>query len=659
MTIILSKISGQSSLKLPRRICNYADIQRSFCIKTIIFLLTLLCVSIELMAQPAQKKVVMISIDGTPDYLIDKFLQNGVLPANGAFAKMKHSGAYAETVFPINVASTGPSHISIFTGLSPARTGIVGNSFRNTNTSWSSPVQTAFRQPIAAETIFHAAMRQGKKVVTLGGVGFDNSNEQRRTNYSHIYPIISGRSLVMDLIRTDTILTDKNQKIYRKLKTDPKSPSAPILIIDGDFKMQLHIYLTDSTNIETNILRPLPQIIIDTDTVLSNGYAASIASDNWTTTAFLIAGKQYNVSFTILKEEIIEGRYRLFMSAPAEVSGYPTDFLQKVQSSIGLWPGEPENLKQTAGLISEEIWFEQVDRLAKYYKNLIITGMKQKNWDLLFGYFSTLDDVQHRYTLTNPRQIDFKAQNGLRPSIYARHVEKWFQIIDRYLLELMDHAPKGTNFVIFSDHGMIPIHTNLLLNNFFEKEGFKFSQSELKSISSGTSAHIYINKEKIADQFLPTYINNLSKTLKSLVDPHTGEPVFELVANQDDQKAYELFHKDFSGDLFVSCKTGYSISDKYQPEVNYLVQNSFDSAMFNSQNQPTKNFLINGTMNETGRAVHGGLATVRELQSIFYAIGPDVPKQKLKSILSIQIASTVAKLLGIEPPKDTDEKSVF
>ena len=40
-------------------------------------------------AQKQQSKVVMISLDGTPDYLVDKFLKNGVFPPNGAFARMK------------------------------------------------------------------------------------------------------------------------------------------------------------------------------------------------------------------------------------------------------------------------------------------------------------------------------------------------------------------------------------------------------------------------------------------------------------------------------------------------------------------------------------------------------------------------------------------
>jgi hypothetical protein len=45
--------------------------------------------------------------------------------------------------------------------------------------------------------------------------------------------------------------------------------------------------------------------------------------------------------------------------------------------------------------------------------------------------------------------------------------------------------------------------------------------------------------------------------------------------------------------------------------VDYLAQNSYDPAIFENQNQSTKSFLLNGTMNETGRAVHGCLGTLK------------------------------------------------
>jgi predicted AlkP superfamily phosphohydrolase/phosphomutase len=261
--------------------------------------------------------------------------------------------------------------------------------------------------------------------------------------------------------------------------------------------------------------------------------------------------------------------------------------------------------------------------------------------------------------LTNPRQIDYNADNGTRPKTYADYIEKRFQMIDAYLLEIMNAAPKGTNFVIFSDHGMIPTHTCLLLNNYFDQIGFSYNKQELTLCASGNSAHIYINTEKIKTGDYESYLNRLTESLKSLKDTITGEPIFELVANKQEQKKYDLYHPDYSGDLFVSCKAGYTISHRYQIGVNFLVQNSFDPTMFKNENQATKNFLLSGSMNETGRGVHGCLSSLREGQSIFYAIGPNVPKKEIKKMYSLQIAPTVAQLLGIQPPMNAEQKGTF
>ncbi|MGF1923278.1 MAG: alkaline phosphatase family protein [Bacteroidia bacterium] len=602
-------------------------------------------------AQSTQKRVVMISLDGAPDYLIDQFLANGVLPANGAFARIRKSGAYAETMLPINVASTGPSHVSIFTGASPGKTGIVGNTFRKVDQPWESKSLTAFKEPILAETIFQAAMRQGKKVMTLAGVGIDQSSKARMTDYMFTYPNIVGPSLVLDLEVTDTITSEG----YRKLKTSATSASKPVYEVTGSFQTPLYFYLTSPTG-KTGRSK---EIVVDTDSVLGNGYAALVSAEDWVRMEMDKGGRRYNSSFRIFKADDKVGKYQLFMNAPAEIIGSPSEFIKKLQSACGLWPGEPENIKQTAGLVPEKIWFEQLDRLASYSKSLILTGIKEKDWDLLFGYFSTLDDVQHRYTLTDPRQIDFTADNGNRPKIYDGYIQKYFKRIDSYLLEIMNALPKGTNLVVFSDHGMVPAHTTLMLNNYIEEAGFNELNQYINAASSGNSAHLYINKDKVKAGDYDAYLKGLTDSLKTLRDPKTGELIFDLVANQEQQKAYGLYHQDFSGDLFVSCKSGYTLSARYVPGVKYLLQHSFDPKMYAHENQATRNFLLGGGMNETGRAVHGSLSSLRKSQSIFYAIGPDVPHKQLREIYSLQIAATVSALLGIEPPKDAEMKSAF
>ncbi len=604
-----------------------------------------------------QGRVVLISLDGTPDYLIDKFLKNGVLPSNGAFARIRKTGAYANTVYPVNVASTGPSHISIFTGVNPGTTGIVGNSFKSRKQNWTDPVLTAFRQPFSAETLFRTAMRQGKKVITLAGVGIDYSDSSRMTDNMLMYPVISGTSALLNLVDSKEKILWKNSQ-YSKLIVDSNSTKASIQLGGGQ-KKELWLYLKDTAVNDANIIKPSFKIIFDTDSLLSNGYLSSLEQTGWTVLPIHEFGKVFTVSTTLFQSSLREGSFQLYLSPAAEIYGSPQSFLERIQTTCGLWPGEPDNLKQTSGMISEEIWFEQVGRLAAYSKNLILAGMKEKKLGSLFGYFSTLDDIQHRYTLSDKRQIDYSAENGQRPGRYAKIIQKWFRLIDDYLLEIMNAAPPGTSLIIFSDHGMVPIHSVLVLNNYLEKSGFLFSKNEIQAISSGNAAHIYINREQIGAGKYSMYLSRLKNKLASLCDDKTGEPVFELIADSLTQKKLGLYHAEKSGDLFVSCRKGYAISGRFLPAIPHIINNSFDPEMFRNQKNEIKNFLLTGTMNETGRAVHGCLSTVREGQSIFYAWGKNVPVKKLKNIYSLQIAPTVAKLLGINPPALAQGKPVF
>jgi predicted AlkP superfamily pyrophosphatase or phosphodiesterase len=610
-------------------------------------------------AQHSKKKVVLISIDGTPDYLVDKYLANGVLPKDGAFARMKKFGAYAKTVMPINVASTGPSHISIFTGASPSNTGIVGNSFKSKLKPFSQTVLNAFRQPINVETIFQSAMNQGKKVISMGGVGLDNLSDDRKVDMMHMYPIISGPSWVVDFKEINYATQNRFNVQYRSLRPIGITDSIFSIDISGKLKIPLHFYLSDTTIVEANMLKKTAKISIDNDKTINNGFALQLGLDEWSILGFEHSGKQYNVSFRVISSNKNQCVFRILMTTPVEVFSNPPSFLKKIQSTIGFWPGEPENIKQTQGLVPESIWFEQLDRLAKYSKNLILEAMKEENWDLIFGYFSTLDDIQHRYTVSNPRQLDYNADNGMRPKIYSSYIEQRFNDIDAYLLEIMNAAPKETNFVIFSDHGMIPIHTTLLLNNYFEQLGSFITKNILSITSSGNSAHIYINKDSFNVTSFSKYINWLIVQLNKLTDPVTREPIFEIVANEEIQKKYGLYHPDYSGHLFVSCKEGYSISAKFQPAVGVFVKNTFDPVLFEKENENTKAFLVNGTMNETGRAVHGSLSSIRSGQSIFYAIGPNIPKKKLGIISSLKIAPTVASILGIKPPRSAEAAPLF
>ena len=59
------------------------------------------------------KRVIIISWDGAPDWVIDKLLQEGKLPN---LARMVRTGVHAESVTPAFPSKTAPGHAAIWTG---------------------------------------------------------------------------------------------------------------------------------------------------------------------------------------------------------------------------------------------------------------------------------------------------------------------------------------------------------------------------------------------------------------------------------------------------------------------------------------------------------------------------------------------------------------
>jgi hypothetical protein len=70
-------------------------------------------------------------------------------------------------------------------------------------------------------------------------------------------------------------------------------------------------------------------------------------------------------------------------------------------------------------------------------------------------------------------------------------------------------------------------------------------------------------------------------------------------------------------------------------------------------------FLENGFNQEISPGVHGHLGRFREIEAIFFAGGPRVPRRRLGKVSAIDVAPTAAALLGIKPPQDAQGKALW
>ncbi|MDX2064935.1 MAG: hypothetical protein SFX74_04245, partial [Fimbriimonadaceae bacterium] len=123
------------------------------------------------------------------------------------------------------------------------------------------------------------------------------------------------------------------------------------------------------------------------------------------------------------------------------------------------------------------------------------------------------------------------------------------------------------------------------------------------------------------------------KALLDARDPENGEPMITAVLDPE-----RVTHLGMGGptgaDLYVDFAPGYYPSTRRGASVT----------------SPSDEIIGNG--------VHGFLPIRRDMHSIFYAFGPDVPAAPLPGIRQIDIVPTLAGLLKWPVPKDVNGTAI-
>lgn len=355
--------------------------------------------------------------------------------------------------------------------------------------------------------------------------------------------------------------------------------------------------------------------------------------------------------------------FNAIANAPAGVSKPGTPLLARMGPS----PGEPGGPLVTRGEISEEEYVLREERFADYIGNAVRMELGRRDWDLLITYIPMMDGLEHRYLLTDPRQVEYGDEEGARRARFAQFIERGYRKLDAILGAWRAKSPE-TNFVIVSDHGMVPTHSLLLLNNALAAGGLRVSGSdaEARAVFTGGTAEVYVNARSrfahgtVADADVPAVVAKVVDILRALRDPVTGRPILRTIASGDELGALHLRNPS-AGDVYVAAEPGWAFTGRYDPAVPLIVPNTLspDARERVSRSPAERLFLEKGANNELSAGVHGHQPGDPRTQAIFYAIGPDVPHRKLPTIDMVDVAPTVLRILGIPAPGYMNGRTVF
>jgi predicted AlkP superfamily pyrophosphatase or phosphodiesterase len=628
---------------------------------------------------------ILISFDGAQPQVIEQLLRNKKLGADGGFATLIREGTQADGMTSVLPTVTATNHITIATGAYPEKTNIPGNTFHDTEAPLTATT-SGFSAPIDAETLWEAAKRQGKKVITIAFAGADGRGDQRRGDQTLGFGVRDGFSFVkfmnathFDALSADAWNLGSQAREFKKANIGTATANQVFFQTFSLGQVFLNVLVCDTL---FDGQERYDTAFFDFDKNLATSFIARMHQGDWAPfelpllapvdTAFPDQSRgKIGAWVKLLAFDPDLSAFNIYLGDIAHNVGFPQSFVDDIDNLLGFWPAEPDFFNLEAGRIDEATYMEQLERLATYLKDAMLLAMKNYNFDLLMGYQVQTDEAGHQFLLVDPRQQTF--QDSDKRNRYAGYIEEAYRIADSNLKEIIDAAELGkTNIIAVSDHGMSPLHTQGFPNRILRAAGLLSltstgsvdpATSRSNAVTVGGAANIYINlqgRESTGIVPLEQYEDlqkEIEKVFQAINDPVTNERVFDIIlkkprgefilqeksrfganvaaTSRDIERDFHVFGED-TGDVFVVTIPGYNLD--FNPGTVAAIGNFFQPSTFFGQ--------------------HGYDPRLPEMKAIFYAAGPDFKRTTITGVDNIDVAPTVADLLGISPPEQAQGRKI-
>ena len=380
--------------------------------------------------------------------------------------------------------------------------------------------------------------------------------------------------------------------------------------------------------------------------------------NQWSEWAFVPFGeRQGTVRFKLTGLSPDGKHLKLYRSQIMPTDGFsePDDIVGELVDKIGPYQEHVSQVFDVLGIVDYDTCVEEADYQGEWLAKAALYLTKEKGCDIFFCHWHFLDDVNH-YHLAHLDPFFYRYDPKEAPKHWDM-VRQAYQSIDRMVGTLLEGVTDDDYVIMVSDHGCSPVNRMVHMEQFlYDKDFLVFKDPRTPKTALAKNWYDRIDWEKskvwlhegvFLDMF-NVFINaeagsekykeiqrDLIRELRAWIDPETEQTVFALVLAKRDAELIGLWG-DQLGDVVVVLEAGYQMAKKEGPAA--LEYNTGQLASGHARMLPTEESVY-GTQ-----------------KAMFTVAGPGIkkgyerPAQKLGHIKLIDVAPTIAYLMGVEPP---------
>jgi predicted AlkP superfamily phosphohydrolase/phosphomutase len=599
------------------------------------------------MALRSQPRIAVVGIDGFSPMFLERYLNEGVMPS---LQKLAARGVTVPLVSTLP-ATTPVAWAAMSTGTHPSRNGIEGFLLHRPGRRFDDRVNGVYADQLLAEPIWQTAFLHGRssfvvkfplsypstaatlRVDGAAGWGGLTCLHEVAASGTNAWPAEGASAVTPAPVWRGEPLTDVAPLWFGTLTLPNLWGRAPVL---------LHLALGS----EGSELR----LSIATEPDWSR-LAATLASAGWSEPIILTAvdrgGEPRQCALRIKALELSSDPIglRLFNTPVHNLNGHssPAARWERHLKAAGPIEEQTDPTPLFSGAIDVATHVDRCRLNTDWLCRISRSILENERWHLFMVHTHIVDWAHHilhgavdpRHPLYEPARAD--EADALLRLFYA--------MADELVAHVADAGGPEANIVVMGDHGQDLHHTTVRFNRWLAEIGhLSFSDDDGRTIDwSRTRAcvlgnGVYLNIAGrdpdgiVSPHESEALIEELCGKLLGILDPRTGDRVVAIAAPRE--------HFSFlggngrgAGDIVFCLRSGYQARNDAGPKFELT--------------RPWREF--------TSGHDHFWPLDPR-LQSRMFAVGPAFasPQRPVRPHSIVDVAPTIAAVLGIEPPPDID-----